>query len=585
MKTQQRGGSYLYAAVSSSEVFLPEDRRPEHREIARIAREFVGREVMPRRDALERHDWSVARQLIAETGDLGFNGVEVPVEYGGLGLDKITSTVIADEMGPTGSFAVTFMVQTGIGMLPILYFGTSEQKRRYLPALTSGQKIAAYALTESTSGSDALSARCSARQSEDGTYFILNGSKQWTSNAGFADVFVVFAKVGGDKFTAFIVECGYPGVTIGAEERKMGLKGSSTASVSFSNVQVPAENVLHEVGKGHQVAFNMLNVGRFKLGAMCLGASRHLLNVTTKYAGEREQFGRPIASFGLVRQKLAAMAVKIYAMEAAIYRIGGLLDAALEGLDLLGSSGGAAIPILSEYAVECSIAKVFASEALSDIADQGVQIHGGYGFMQGYDVERAYRDNRVNRIFEGTNEINRLLIAQTLFRRVRRGELSPVDLPTAIVAIEKTDVPIADPSLGPERAVVEAARQLFWVVAGIADRRYPDGLDDAQEILAIAADIAIGVFTMESTVVRATRAIAASDSSQSLQVDLAKAHVQEASAALSLSLRAAIRHLAAEADRAALLALVDRMCSPIDSIEIGRRIADAVVEAEGWPLD
>lgn len=567
--TRQRGQEFLFAAIDAAQVTSPDQLGPEHAEIARTARDFATREARPLAPALEAHDWDASRRLVRRAGDLGLVGLEAPEAYGGLGLDRVTATVVAREMTASGgSFGLTFGVQTGIGLAPLVYFGTPEQKQRYLPGLIGGERIAAYSLTEPGSGSDAQSVRTVARRDPDGRHFVLTGTKQWTTNAGFADLFVVYAKVDGERFTAFLVERSFPGVTIGPEERKMGYLGSSTAQVILEGARVPVENLLHFEGKGHQVAFNTLNIGRFKLAPSSLGSSLRLLEASARFALERRQFGRQLTSFRLIQQKLATMAASIYGLEATTFRLAGLLDGATAGLDLAGDARAAAVPALAEYAVECSIAKVLATETLAAIADEGVQIHGGNGFMRGYEVEEVYRDNRVNRIFEGTNEINRLLIAGNVFRAAARdgGALEAMLARGAGAG-------------GAGNAAV--ARGLFWDLARRAWERHPGGLDEEQELLALLADIAIAVFAIESAEARATNA--AGNQQVELHGDLAAAFAHDRLATLAPRLREALAYLgagSAAADPLARLAGVIAM----DRISLGRRIADAVARASGWPL-
>jgi alkylation response protein AidB-like acyl-CoA dehydrogenase len=589
MILRQRGAQFLYDEAEPAEVLTPEDQRPEQRQIAEAAREFVNRQVRPNLEKMEAQDWETVRQVIHQAGDVGLLGLEAAPVHGGPGLDKVTAMLVSREMGAGASFSVTYAVHSGIGMLPIVYFGTPEQKAQYLPALIRGEKVSAYSLTEPGSGSDALGAKTTARLSDDGRYYLLNGTKQWTSNAGFADVFVTFAKVDGEQFTAFIVERGYPGLSIGAEEKKMGLKGSSTAQVQLNDVPVPVENVLHHVGKGHQVAFNLLNLGRFNLAAGALGACTYLVGVSTRYAEERRQFGRPIATFPLIQQKLAGMATRTYALGALVFRIAGLLDEAGEGLDLADDARDASTRALAEFAIECSIAKVFGSEAVRDVADEGVQIHGGYGFMQGYDVERAYRDSRINRIFEGTNEIHRLLIPQTLLRRIQRGELpQPEQLRSAASDLASLAPPPADAApLERERYLVRTTRTLFWLLSGLALRHYQANLEDAQETLSLLGDVAIELFAMESAVARARRASATAPADQAnLHLAFAQAYAWPAFQRVVAWARQGIGHLAAGDDQARLLAAISRAAEvpPGDLIGLSRQIAAQVRAAEGYPL-
>lgn len=412
-KTKQmiKGGSFLIEEGDASRVYTPEDYTSEQKMIAKTTDEFVENEVLPQVEYLEKHEFDRSVKLLKQAGELGLLGADVPEEYGGLVLDKITSALIAEKMSRAGGFSITHGAHVGIGSLPIVLFGTEEQKQAYLPALAVGEKIAAYALTEPGSGSDALGARTTARLNAEGTHYVLNGEKQWITNAGFADVFVVYAKIDGDKFSAFIVERQFPGVSVGPEEKKMGIKSSSTRTLILEDALVPKENVLGEIGKGHVIAFNILNIGRYKLGVGAVGAGKRALEITSQYVNQRQQFKTPIAKFSLTQEKLATMASKLYATESSVYRTVGLFEDHMGQLSEEQQKDGKQIAAsIAEYAIECSLNKVFATESLDYIVDEGVQLHGGYGFMSEYEIERLYRDSRINRIFEGTNEINRLLV-------------------------------------------------------------------------------------------------------------------------------------------------------------------------------
>jgi alkylation response protein AidB-like acyl-CoA dehydrogenase len=574
----QQGGSFLYGGAVAADIFAPEDLSDEQREMARTARDFAQRSARPQIEALERHEWPVSRRLMRQAGGLGLLGVEVPEAYGGLGLDRVSGAAIAQEMPYSGgSFNLSYSVQTGIGMVPLIYFGTPEQKERYLPPLVSGEQVVAYALTESGSGSDALAARTTARRGPDGDSYQLSGTKQWITNGGFADLYVVYAKLGGEHFTAFLVERTAPGVSTGREERKMGYDGSSTVQVILDEVTVPAANLLHQAGKGHHVAFNTLNIGRFKLGPSCLGSSIVQLGNAARYAGERQQFGRPIASFPLIGRKLADMATKIYALEAATYRLAAQLDSAAGHLDLTADASAQSSDALAEYAIECSILKILATETLDFVVDEGVQIHGGYGYMREFDVERAYRDSRVNRIFEGTNEINRLLIPNTLFRKAGRGTL-PVPDPSELVANGTPDV------LARERRTLVEARGLFWHLANLLQQGRAASRDEEQEVLAILGDLAIAIYAIESAIARAARAQAAPTAA--LHLDLARAAVWDLADWLASRAREGVAYLEPDGAAGDALARIAALTGrdPLDRIGTGRRIAAQVVAAGGWPL-
>jgi len=505
------GGGFLLAEVGAVSIHTPDRFTSDQRDFFRTARKFGLERVVPAADAIEAKDFPTVRRLFREAGELGLLSLDVPEEHGGLAQDITTSVLVAEAMTVLGSWSVMFGAQVGIGTLPIVYFGTREQQARYLPKLSSGEWVSAYALSEPSSASDAMAAKTRAVLSPDGKHWILNGTKQWISNAGFADVFIVFAKVDGEKFSAFVVDRGAPGFTIGPEEHKMGIRGSSTCPLIFEDAQVPVANLLGEVGKGHRIAFNILNIGRLKLGVTCVAGCRNIVELSAAYAKERKAFGRSISDFGLIREKLARMVATIYVGEAMSYRTTGLIDRRT-------AAGGAApgtkeherdlIAAVEEYNVEASILKVWGSEALSAVADEGVQIHGGYGFVEEYPIERAYRDNRVNRIFEGTNEINRLLVPGTLLKRAAKGAFPLLELAMrAAKAVEKGDLPgLGTGRLARERRVAELNKLLFAYALGVAAKTFGPAIGEQQEVLGALADVATEAFAVDSGVARALQA-------------------------------------------------------------------------------
>ncbi|XJZ26839.1 acyl-CoA dehydrogenase family protein [Bacillota bacterium Lsc_1132] len=505
-----KGGSFLIEDVSCERIFTPEEFTDEQKMIAKTTEDFVENEVLPQVEYLEKHEFDRTVKLLKEAGELGLLGADVPEEYDGLGLDKISSALITEKMSRAGGFSLSHGAHVGIGSLPIILFGNEEQKRKYLPELATGKKIAAYALTEPGSGSDALGAKTTARLNAEGTHYILNGEKQWITNAGFADVFVVYAKIDGEHFTAFLVEREFPGVSTGAEEKKMGIKSSSTRTLILEDVPVPKENLLGEYGKGHVIAFNILNIGRYKLGVGAVGGAKRAFEVTVKYANGRQQFKTAISQFHLTKEKFGTMAAKIYAAESSVYRTVGLYEDTMGKLSneemkdtkLVAKS-------ISEYAIECSLNKFFASEVLDYVTDEGVQIHGGYGFMQEYEIERAYRDSRINRIFEGTNEINRLLVPGTYLRKAMKGELPLLQKAQGLqeelmmlMPEEPGDEPLAQ-----EKYLVKNAKKIGLLAAGLAVQKYGTALDREQEVLVNIADIVSNAYAMESVVLRTEKAI------------------------------------------------------------------------------
>ncbi len=499
------GGSFLIEERKPEEVFTPEDFTEQHLLIARTAEEFAIKEIVPNIEKLECKYFGLLRELVRKAGELGLSGADVPEAYGGMEMDKVTSALIADRLARYGGFSATWGAHTCIGTLPIVYFGTEEQKKKYLPGLASGETVGAYALSESSSGSDALHCRTRAQRSPDGKHYILNGEKMWITNAGFADLFTVFAKVDGEKFTAFIIERKFPGFSIGAEEHKMGIRGSSTCPLILSDCKVPIENVLGEVGKGHLIAFNVLNVGRFKLGAGSVGAGRHCLESAIAYAKQRKAFGKVIADFGLIREKLANIASGIFVGEAMAYRTVGQMDAALAGIGDNHADMAAVRKIIDEYVVECSILKVWGSEFFDYVVDEMVQTYGGYGFVEEYPAERAYRDSRVNRIFEGTNEINRLVITGFLLKRAMSGHLPLMGAIKKVMdeVISGTRDEGVEGALAEERRLVAAAKKIGLFAAGVATQKYMQTIQNEQEIMGAIANITLEIYAMESAVLRA----------------------------------------------------------------------------------
>lgn len=503
-----KGGAFVYQASNAKDVFIPEEVNEDQRMVINTCREFLEKEIFPNTEKIENQAPGLARTLLKRMGEMGLLGSHMPESYGGLQMDNNTNTLISDVLGPAGSFTVSYAVQIGIGMLPILYFGTEEQKQKYLPALISGDLVACYCLTEPESGSDALAAKTRAVLNQEGTHYLISGQKMWISNAGFADIFIVFAKIDGEKFTGFIVERNSEGLTLGEEEKKMGIKGSSTRQVFFEQVKVPVENVLGEIGKGHLIAFNVLNIGRFKLGALCLGGARKIADMSIKYANERYQFNQPIGSFGAIQNKIAEQALHIFACESALYRVSHLIDLFKNKRMSEGAEyEKATLDAAEQYAIECSILKVYGSETLDFVVDEAVQIHGGIGFSEEYPIARAYRDSRINRIYEGTNEINRLLMVDMLLKRALKGELDLVG-PAWEVQKELAAMPslsTIEGTFGHEEEAVKNFKKIGLMVAGAAAKMQLDGklnLREEQEILMNIADILTEIYLSESVLLR-----------------------------------------------------------------------------------
>lgn len=500
------GGQFLLEEEDLEQVFTPEDFTEEQRMIQKMTKDFVEGEIQPQREALEKLNYALTVKLMRQAGELGLLSADIPEEFGGLALDKISSSLIGEMVVRGGSFSLSHGAHVGIGTLPIVYFGTVAQKEKYLPLLATGEKLAAYCLTEPSSGSDALSAKTTAVLNEEGTHYILNGTKQFITNAGFADLFIVYAKVDGEKFTAFIVERGYPGVSVGPEEKKMGIKGSSTCPLNLDQVPVPAGNVLGEIGKGHQIAFNILNIGRYKLGIGTIGACKWAIEEAVVYANQRQQFQTPISQFPLIQKKVAEMAIRTFVSESLTYRTGAYLEESVKKIDLTGYAARDSAKAIEEHAMEYSISKVFGSETLDFVADEGLQIHGGYGYIAEYPIEQIYRDSRINRIFEGTNEINRLLIPSTLFKRAMQGRLP---LMAKLQSLQKDLISFSNERpegiLGEERRMVEAAKKITLFTGGTMVERFGPKLESQQELLENLSNLIITVYAMDSALLRARK--------------------------------------------------------------------------------
>jgi alkylation response protein AidB-like acyl-CoA dehydrogenase len=581
----RKGGSWLLDETPASDVFTPEKLSDEHRLMATTTTEFVDNEVLPNLERLENKDWQLARTLVRRCGELGLLSIAVPEEYGGLDLDKAASLVVVERIGPSASFATTFGGQANLCILPLVLFGTPEQKQKYLPRLLTGELIGAYALSESGSGSDALAAKTRATKSTDGSWS-LTGEKMWISNGGFADLIIVFAKVDGEHFTAFIVERAFPGVSSGKEEHKMGLHGSSTTPIVLQDVRVPAGNVLGEVGRGHKVALNTLNYGRFSLGAMCSGGCRAAIGAAAKYAAQRRQFGQPIASFGAIKHKLGEMTARAYALESLVYRTAGLIDTTLGQAP---HDGAAVAKAFEEYAVEASIAKVAGSEILDYVLDENVQIHGGNGFVKDYNAERYYRDARVNRIFEGTNEINRLLIPGMLIRRALKGELPLIPaakrLQDEVLSPTVASAGFGDQGvLDEEMRAVGAFKKVALMVVGTAMQTYGEKLTDEQEVVSFAADILIDIYASESAVLRAREASSSRQRSADLHVQAARVFVNDAALRVEAAAKSALAAMSEGDTLRTLLAALRRLLksSPVNTVAMRRALADAVVARGGY---
>jgi butyryl-CoA dehydrogenase len=578
MAKAAKGGSFLTEERSPLDIFTPEDLSEEHRQIAKTAVEFTANEVVPAAQEIEAKNFPVIRGLLRKAGELGLMAVDVPEAYGGLEMDKVTSAIIAESISKLASFSVAFSAHVGIGTLPIVWYGTDAQKRKYLPKLATGEWIASYALSESSSGSDAMNCRTRAVLTPDGHHYVLNGEKMWITNSGFADVFTVFAKIGGEKLSAFIIERGTPGLSVGPEEHKLGIRGSSTCPLILADCQVPVENLLGEAGKGHHIAFNILNIGRFKLGAACVGGARNSLADGISYAKERKAFGKSISEFGLIQEKLAECAVGVFVGESLVYRTIGMIDAALADLDPRAEGASREIQKrIEEYAVECSILKVWGSEMLDMVVDHVLQIYAGYGYVEEYPAERAYRDSRINRIFEGTNEINRLIITGWLMKRAMAGHLPLLpaikqlmdEVMSGPVAAEEREGPLAA-----EHHRLAAAKKLTLFAAGAASQKYIQALADQQEVMGALADCIMEVYAMESCLLRAEKL-----GNNPQAIAITQFYLSKAIERVELAAR---KIIAAVADGDMLrtqMAILRRLAKhdPVNTIALSRQIARHVI--------
>jgi len=581
------GGSFLIEDRLPGEIFTPEDFNEEHRMIAETTRQFVDAEVVPRIAELENKDWKLARELVKQAADLGLIGANIPEEYGGLGLDQTSGALIGENIGRSASFATTLGAESGIGLLPIIYFGTEAAKQKYLPRIATGELITAYALTEAGSGSDAMNAKATAKLTDDGTHYILNGEKMFITNGGFADIFIVFAKVDGDKFTAFIVER-QEGCQHGAEEHKMGIRGSSTTPLILSDAKTPVENLLGEVGKGHKIAFNILNIGRFKLGAMCAGGMKVMCAESVRYANERQQFGKPISSFGAIKSKLGEMAIRTWVGESMIYRTLGMIEA---GIASIGDNkdADAKLRVIEEYAAECSIIKVALSEYCDFCADEMVQIFGGYGYSADYPAERAYRDSRINRIFEGTNEINRMLVPGRLMKAALSGRLALLPAAQAlmdeILSPSMASLESDEGLLATEQKLAKNAKKVALMTLGTAAQKYMMGLAEQQEILMGIADIIIDTYAMESAILRTQKLAAVqSEGAAKPYVDITRAFCNDAVERIEAQAKNTLAAMAEGDELRTLLAALRRFTkmTPMNTVATRQRIANAMIEANRY---
>ena len=566
---QSTGGGFLLEPARAEDIFIPEELTEEHRAIARTTEEFWNNEVAPNLEAILHQEPGVAARVLRKSAGLGLTAVLIPEQYGGMEMDLTSAMIVAEGLARDGSYAACHGSHTGIGTLPLVLFGSEEQKKKYLPRLATAELIAAYCLTEPHAGSDALAAKTRADLTPDGTHYVLNGQKMWITNGGIADLYTVFAKIDGEKFTAFLVESAWPGVSHGAEEKKMGIKGSSTTAVYFDNVRVPVENVLGEIGRGHIIAFSILNIGRLKLGTFGMGGAKEVLRDSILYAKQRQAFGRPIADFGMIRHKLAEMAVRIYAAESATWRTVGLVERSPAGF----------MKAAEEFAAECSYVKILASEALDYVVDEGVQIHGGYGYHQDYAVERAYRDSRINRIFEGTNEINRLLATGMLLKRAQRGQLPLVE---AVKRLQNDLLggPTFNTGDGEEIRLAANAKKTALFLLGVAYQKHFNDLENQQEVLAAITDVAMAAYAMESCALRAQK------TGSAMAADLTSVYVHEAVETVEHAGRAVLAGCSEGDPLRMHLSILKRFtkCDPVDAIGLRRRISERLLETERYTV-
>lgn len=589
-KEIRKGGTFLLETMPSGEVFTPEDFTEEHKMIMDTTENFVKNEVAPHIEKLEHKDFDLTRQLMLKAGELGLLAADIEEQYGGVELDSVAHALILEYSAGSGSFGVTMSCHTGIGSMPLVFFGNRAQKEKYLPGLASGEKIGAYALTEPAAGTDALAIQTTAVLSADGKYYTLNGAKQFITNGNVADIIFTYAKIDGDKMTAFILERGFDGVSTGVEEKKMGIRGSSTCSIFLDNARVPVENLLYELGKGHHVAFNILNLGRFTLGPGCVGMAKLALDSSVKYAKERVQFGKPICEFGLIKQKLGEMATRTYVAESMVYRTGGLMDKALATVDKAADDAGRQnAKAIGEYAIECSIVKVYTSEMIAYVADEAVQTFGGYGFVEEYPVERIYRDCRIFRLFEGTNEINRVIIMGFLMRKALKDEISffstAAGVNEELPAMEPLQPDTDDGILGYEQKLLDRAKQVFLYLSNLAAQKYGMSLDEQQEILGLVADSAMEVYAMESALLRALKGVeSAGEKESKTKIEMVQLYVSDATARVAGYARQALAAMETGEELDRQLSVVGKALqfTPCNGMQLRRSIADRIIEVERY---